>query len=89
MEELLGPDLLERLCSRAGGRYFQVENLRDLEATAERISREMRSQYVLGYAPTNPAADGLFRRVRLQLLPEKGRSRFSVYWRRGYRVLVQ
>jgi Ca-activated chloride channel family protein len=82
-EEVMGPDLLARICERAGGRYWQVEGERDLAATADQISREMRSQYVLGYAPSNSAADGLFRRVHLQLLPAG--DKFSVYWRRGYR----
>ena len=80
----MGPDLLDRLCSRAGGRYWQVENQPDLEHAADQIGKEMRSQYVLGYAPSNPAPDGLFRHVRLQLLPS--RSGFAIYWRRGYRA---
>jgi Ca-activated chloride channel family protein len=86
-EEANGPDLLARLCSRAGGRYFQVENQRDLAATSDQIAREMRSQYMLGYAPSNPASDGLFRHVVLKLSPAGGR--LSIYWRRGYRALAQ
>lgn len=85
-EEISGPDLLGRLCDYGGGRYFQAESQRDLAKTVDEIGKEMRSQYVLGYAPANSAADGLFHHVRLQLLPVQGGPRFSVYWRRGYRL---
>ena len=88
-EEAEGPDLLARLCDRAAGRYFQVENQRDLAKKAEQIAREMRSQYVFGYAPSNSAADGLFRHVVLKLLPVQGGRKLSVYWRRGYRSPAQ
>ena len=88
-EEVRGPDLLGRLCDYAAGRYFQAENQRDLAKTVDQIGKEMRSQYVLGYAPSNSAADGLFRHVRLQLLPVQGGAKLSVYWRRGYRSPAQ
>lgn len=85
-EEFAGPELLERLCDAAGGRYFQVDGAKQLTAAAEQISRELRSQYVLGYSPLDKAGDGRFRRVRVQVVPPAGASRLSVYWRRGYRV---
>jgi len=88
-EEVKGPDLLERLCSRGAGRYFQVENQRDLAETADRIAKEMRSQYIVGYVPSNPPADGLVHHVQLRLLRADGAPRLSVYWRHGYRAPAQ
>ena len=85
-EEVQGPDLLARICNHAGGRYWQVDGERELAETGDRIAREMRSQYVLGYAPADTAADGRFRKVRLQLLLARGQ---SAYWRRGYRSPAQ
>lgn len=40
VEEVEGPDLVSRLCDRAGGRYWQVDNQRDLAAAADQIERD-------------------------------------------------
>jgi Ca-activated chloride channel homolog len=88
-EELEGPGLLERLCERAGGRYFHAQNSRELAAVADRISKELRSMYVLGFVPPNAAEDGRFHYVQLKLDRPAGGSKLSVYWRRGYRVPVE
>ena len=85
-EEFSGPDLLERLCDSAGGRYFQVEGKRELSEAAEQISRELRWQYVIGYVPANNSQDGRFHHVRVQVKPEEGLPKVSVFWRRGYRA---
>jgi Ca-activated chloride channel homolog len=84
-EEEAGPDLLSRLCDRAGGWYFPVEGERQLRQVADQIGKELRSQYVLGYVPSNAAADGKFHRVQLKLLRAEGEPKVSVHWRRGYR----
>ena len=85
-EEIIGPDLLERLSEHAGGRYFQVNGKRDLAATAEQISRELRSQYVLGYVPAGDAKDGRFHPVRVQVGRKEGMPKISVFSRPGYRA---
>lgn len=84
-EEFEGPQLLDRLCDDAGGRYFQVDGAKELAAAARRISLELRSQYVLGYTPPDTAADGRFHRVNLQIVPTGQAPKLSVYWRHGYR----
>jgi VWFA-related protein len=83
-EELAGPDLLERLAERAGGRYFPAHNDRDLAEVADCISKELRSQYVLGFVPPKGIEDGRFQRVQLRV--ERAGPKLSVYWRRGYRT---
>ncbi len=85
-EEFTEPDLLERLCDSAGGRYFQVDGKRELEAAAEQISRELRWQYVIGYVPAGSANDGRFHHVRVQVKPAEGTPKVTVFWRRGYRA---
>lgn len=85
-EEWNGPDLLERICDRTGGRYFQVDGRGELAAASEQISRELRSQYLLGYVPSNGERDGQFHHVRLQLTRGAGGPKLSVFWRRGYRA---
>ena len=64
-EERHGPHLLSELAEETGGRHFPVKNLDDLPDICARISREFRSQYMLGYAPANRARDGKYRQVRV------------------------
>ena len=85
-EELEGPDLLERLCDHAGGRYYRVETSKELAKTADRIGDELRFQYVLGFVAPKVTEDGRFHRVRLQVVRPRGMPKVSVYWRRGYRA---
>ena len=85
-EVMLGPDLLDRLCDHAGGRYFQADSKRELAGAAEQISRELRSQYVLGYVPSRASHDGRFHHVRVQVNRSADGRNVSVFWRRGYRA---
>lgn len=85
-EEIAGPDLLDRICDHAGGRYFQADNKRDIQAAAERVSRELHSQYLIGYVPSTNPADGRFHHVRLEVARPSGSPKVWVFWRRGYRV---
>ena len=45
------PDLFVELASLTGGRSFAVADLRTLPRALETIARELRHQYLLGYAP--------------------------------------
>jgi Ca-activated chloride channel homolog len=89
-EEILGPDLLERISDRAGGRYFQADSRKELNAAADQISRELRSQYVIGYVPPSGdksgANDGRFHHVRVQVKRDSGAPKLNVFWRKGYRA---
>lgn len=84
-EELMGPDLLDRLTDRVGGRYFQVDGRREWERTAEQIGRELRSQYLIGYVPPASGDDGRFHHVRVQVARPAGTPKLNVFWRHGYR----
>lgn len=85
-EEIAGPNLLAELCEHGSGRYFSPEGQRNIEQAADQIGQELRSQYVLGYAPSGLARDGKFHRVQLKVLRSAGGQRVSVYSRRGYRA---
>lgn len=47
---------LRRLAEETGGGYFELQETDELGATFTRVSQELHSQYVLGFAP--PARDG-------------------------------
>jgi Ca-activated chloride channel homolog len=85
-EEQLGPDLLHSLSDMTGGRTFNVEeqNLDDLPDIAEKISMELRNEYVLGYRPSDKTRDGKWRKIKVKLRPPRGLPPLTVYSRYGY-----
>ncbi|MGD0199316.1 MAG: VWA domain-containing protein [Bryobacteraceae bacterium] len=57
---------LKRFAEETGGRVFHVDRRHPLSEAFEEIQQEMRSQYAIGYIPTNPAKDGTFRRIEIR-----------------------
>ncbi len=57
--------LINKLASETGGRAFFPESLSQLPQIADEIVRDMRTQYVLSYNPTNKARDGSFRAIKV------------------------
>jgi VWFA-related protein len=69
-----------KLAEETGGRVISVRNEKKLEEAFEQISEELRSQYTLGYYPTNTNRDGRFRKIKL----ETTRKDLHVLARKGY-----
>jgi len=70
----------KRLTDDTGGRMIIVRSERNLEQAFDQISEELRSQYTLGYTPTNKKHDGGYRKIRVELKNKD----YSVLTRRGY-----
>ncbi len=83
-EELSGPSMLGEIAEQTGGRHFPVENLNDLPDIAAKVGVELRSQYMLGYLPTNQNRDGKYRRVEVKLVQPRGLPPLRAYHRLGY-----
>ena len=88
-EENAGPGLLAELAENSGGRLFSVEDPEELPDIAEKISIELRNQYVIGYKPSNLVRDGRWRRIKVKLLPPRGLPPLQVYARTGYYAPTQ
>jgi len=88
-EEAGGPGLLAELSEVSGGRMFSVENADELPDIAEKISIELRNQYVIGYKPSNLVRDGRWRRIKVKLNPPRGLPPLQVYSRTGYYAPTQ
>jgi Ca-activated chloride channel family protein len=58
-------DLLMRLADDSGGRAFFPRDIEEMPTVAAQISKDMRTQYVISYYPTNEKRDGTFRSVRV------------------------
>ena len=83
-EERNGPQLLDDLAEQTGGRLYPIANLDNLGYISARLSRDLRSQYVLGYSPSNKARDAKYHRVRLKVISPEGTPDLRTYYRRGY-----
>jgi len=57
--------LINKLASETGGRAFFPESISQLPGIADEIVRDMRTQYVLSYNPTNKSRDGSFRAIKV------------------------
>jgi VWFA-related protein len=60
-----GRPALLKLTSQTGGRLFWVTLTRELPGAFNELAEELRSQYFVGYTPTNSRHDGTFRRIRV------------------------
>ena len=75
--------LIERLAKESGGRAFYPKALTELPGIAEEISRDMRTQYVVGYYPTNRARDGAYHPIRVTIENAPGRDKRIALSRSG------
>jgi Ca-activated chloride channel homolog len=59
--------LINKLASETGGRAFFPESISELPQIANEIVRDMRTQYVIAYNPTNKAQDGTYRAIKVSV----------------------
>jgi Ca-activated chloride channel family protein len=70
-----------RPARESGGASFFPESDQGLQLAAEQISRDLRTQYSLGYYPTNSTPDDRYRRIEVRLRKPAG---LIVRARQGY-----
>ncbi len=61
-----GEGVLRRMSEETGGRMFRVSGRHPLSEAFEDIQRDMRTQYAIGYLPTNSKKDGGFRKIDIK-----------------------
>jgi Ca-activated chloride channel homolog len=88
-EERTGPQLLDDISSSTGGRLFRVDDVDEMSDIAEKISTELRNQYVIGYKPKDLSRDGKWRKVKVKVNPPPGLPPLTVYARTGYYAPLQ
>lgn len=59
--------LINKLASETGGRAFFPESISELPDIAKEIVRDMRTQYVISYNPTNKTQDGSYRAIKVSV----------------------
>jgi Ca-activated chloride channel homolog len=75
---------LERLTAESGGRAYFARKLADLPEVVDRLSADLREEYILGYSSNNQRNDGKYRTLRVEVTPPAGERSLNVVWRRGY-----
>lgn len=75
-----GEGYLKRMSEDTGGQVYKVDRKHTLEDVFKQIQEAMRSQYAIGYEPTNAAKDGTFRRIEIR---PKNRD-YRIQARKGY-----
>jgi VWFA-related protein len=70
----------KRLAEETGGRAIDIKNEKDLLKAFDEISEELRSEYQLGYYPTNAKYDGTYRKIKVETV----KSDLKVLARKGY-----
>ena len=88
-EERTGPQLLNDLSEETGGRLFRVDDIAEMGDIAEKISTELRNQYMIGYRPKDLTRDGKWRKVKVKVNPPAGLPPLTVHARTGYYAPLQ
>lgn len=70
--------LLNRIASETGGRAFFPQTLSELPQVANEIVRDLRTQYVVSYDPTNKAHDGTYRAIKVVVADVPGQKRIAL-----------
>ena len=76
-------DLLIRIADDSGGRAYFPKDISEIPNIAAQISKDLRTQYIVSYYPTNDKRDGTFRNVQVGVNHAGGR-KLIARARRGY-----
>jgi len=73
---------LKELADRSGGQVYRADTVQLLPQAFSAIAAELRTQYLLGYYPTNKIQDGSYRKIQVKTT----RKDIAVRARPGYRA---
>jgi len=79
-----GDSEMKKLAVETGGRVIEVGNKMDkLRDAFDQIAKELRSQYNIGYTPTNNQLDGSFRKIEI-----RSKNGYKIQSRNGYYAIA-
>ncbi len=79
-----GEHALIQMADDTGGKYYYVEDPKDLETAFARVSDDLRTQYVLGYYAPQPGRDVSFRKIAVRLSDPQLAAKYRLRYRSGY-----
>jgi VWFA-related protein len=71
---------LRQMSEDTGGHVFHIDRRTTLQQAFDELQEEMRSQYAIGYTPTNAEKDGTFRKIEIKTSDKD----WKVQARKGY-----
>lgn len=75
-----GVGAMKKLAEETGGRMIEVGNdMKKLKEAFDQISAELRSQYSIGYTPTNASRDGTYRKIEIRAKNARIQARKGYY----------
>jgi VWFA-related protein len=80
-----GGEVAHKMATQTGGVVIRAGNEKQMNKAFDKLAEELRSQYVIGYYPTNTAHDGTFRKIKLETTPRH----YRVLTRDGYYAPMQ
>lgn len=75
-----GPDFLEKLSAKTGGLSFHVRNDAEAREALGKTSQALRTEYLIGYQPSESGAPGKWHQIRVK----SGVPKVYVHARNGY-----
>jgi VWFA-related protein len=78
------PRTLEKLAEETGGRLIWVRKLAELPEAMEKLSLQIRNQYVIGYFSDHARNDERYHKIRVEVQAPAGVGPVRVSWRKGY-----
>jgi Ca-activated chloride channel family protein len=76
-------NLINKLASETGGRAFFPDSVTELPQIANEIIRDLRTQYVIAYNPTNKVQDGSYRAIKVSVDQPSGADKRIALTRTG------
>ncbi len=84
MYQDIGRRSLKQLAEVTGGGSYFPKNINDVEKVCERIARDLRNQYTIGYRPSNEKLDGSWRKVLVRVNLPNTMPKVKVRTKQGY-----
>jgi Ca-activated chloride channel family protein len=79
-----GEHALIQMANDTGGKYYYVEQPKDLEPAFAKVSDDLRTQYVLGYYAPQRDKSGSFRTIQIRMKDPALRGKYELRYRTGY-----
>jgi len=82
-----GDKYLTQLCEETGGEAFFTGDITALERAFTKISKELRSQYIVTYRPANQNYDGKPRKIEVRFTNKENTDKYQIRTKKSYRAI--
>lgn len=87
MDRDSGDKALNKLCEETGGDVFYTGDMLELERSFTKISKELRSQYIITYKPSDQNLNGRVRKVEVKFTDPKKAKEYKIRTKSSYRAV--